>query len=59
MEIKERYNKDLYWLSTALLHTLPGVFIKNILIGDEYVQVVHDFESTEHIQAYLTITIPT
>ena len=36
------------------LDTIEGALTKNLLIRDEDVQVLHEFDSAEHAQAYLS-----
>lgn len=36
------------------LDTIPGATSKELLIRDEDVQVLHDFDTAEHAQAYLS-----
>lgn len=35
------------------LKTIPGAESKQLLVCDEVVQVLHGFDSVEHVQAYL------
>ena len=36
------------------LKTIEGALTKDLLIRDEYVQVLHGFDSVEHAKAYLS-----
>lgn len=39
---------------TPFLTGIPGALIKDLLIREEDVQVLHGFDSVEHAQAYLS-----
>lgn len=39
------------------LKTIDGALTKDLLIRDEDVQVLHGFDSVEHVQAYLSSTM--
>ncbi len=36
------------------LQTIPGALAKRLLVRDEDVQVLHEFDTVEHAKAYLT-----